>query len=70
MASFPGHPEYAVTQRGYTNLGFNEATDDMVAVASVGPCANQTDNHASISSLNFFTGRMFFLMPNQQCQST
>jgi len=25
----------------------------------------QTDNHASTSSLNFFTGRMLFLMPNQ-----
>jgi len=30
----------------------------------------QTDNHASTSSLNFFTGQMLFLMPNQQCQST
>jgi len=30
----------------------------------------QTDNHASSSSLNFFTGQMLFLMPNQQCQST
>jgi len=29
----------------------------------------QTDSHASISSLSFFTGRMLFLMPNQQCQS-
>jgi len=30
----------------------------------------QADNHASTSSLNFFTGRMLFLMPSQQCQST
>jgi len=30
----------------------------------------QTDNHTSTLSLNFFTGRMFFLTPNQQCQST
>ena len=30
----------------------------------------QTDNHASTSSPNFFTGRMPFLMPNQQYQST
>jgi len=30
----------------------------------------QTDNHTSVSSLNFFTGRMLFLMPNQQYQST
>ena len=30
----------------------------------------QTDNHASTSSPIFFTGRMLFLTPNRQCQST
>jgi len=30
----------------------------------------QTDNHASTSLLSFFTGRMPFLPPNQQRQST
>jgi len=30
----------------------------------------QTDNHASIPSLSFFTGRMPILLPNQQRQST
>ena len=30
----------------------------------------QTDNHASTSPLSFFTGRMPFLPPNQQRQST
>jgi len=30
----------------------------------------QTDNHASTSSLNFFTDWMLFLTSNQQCQST
>ena len=30
----------------------------------------QTDNHASIPPLSFFTARMPFLPPNQQCQST
>jgi len=30
----------------------------------------QTDNHASIPPLSFFTGRMPFLPPNQQRQST
>jgi len=31
----------------------------------------QTNNHASTpTSLSFFTGRMPFLPPNQQCQST
>jgi len=30
----------------------------------------QTDNHASAPTLSFFTGRMPFLPPNQQHQST
>ena len=30
----------------------------------------QTDNHASNPPLSFFTGRMPFLPPNQQCKST
>jgi len=30
----------------------------------------QTDNHASTPSLSFFTGRLPFLPPNQQRQST
>jgi len=30
----------------------------------------QTDNHASTPPLSFFTDRMPFLLPNQQCQST
>jgi len=30
----------------------------------------QTDIYASTSSLSLFTGRMLFLTPNQQCQST
>jgi len=30
----------------------------------------QTDNHTSTSPLKFFTGRMPFLPPNQQRQST
>ena len=34
-------------------------------------CApHPTDNHASTTPLKFFTGRMSFLPPNQQCQST
>jgi len=44
-------------------------------VASAGPYANnltsfRTNNHINNSSFNFSTGRMLFLMPNQQCQST
>jgi len=30
----------------------------------------QTDNHTNTSSLKFFTSRMLFLTPSQQCQST
>ena len=40
-----------------------------MAVASAGPCALQTDNHANTSSL-IFTGRMLFLTSNQQRQGT
>jgi len=44
-----------------------------VAVASAGPYASLhliPDNHANIPPLSFFTGRMPFLPPNQQLQST
>jgi len=45
-----------------------------VAVASAGTYASctslQTDNHANTPPLKFFTGRMPFLPPNQQSQST
>jgi len=56
-AFFPGKP-VGHHQKGYSNLDFNEAGDDWVAVASAGPHAKhltslQTDNHASTSSLNF-----------------
>ena len=45
-------------QKGQTNLDFNEARDDGVAVASAAPYANHLNlapdkNHASISTLNF-----------------
>jgi len=45
-----------------------------MAVTLAGPYANnhtsfQTNNHTKTSSLNF-KGWMFFLTPNQQCQST
>jgi len=61
-------------QKGKTNLDFTEARDKGVAVASAGHmqvCTLlQTDNHASTPPLKFFTGRMPFLPPNQQRQST
>ena len=61
--------------KGKTNLDFTEARDSewqwhqnsgiMQVCTSL-----QTDNHASTSPLSFFTGRMPFLPPNQQRQST
>ena len=30
----------------------------------------QTDSHTNTSSLDFFTGRMLFLTPNEHCQCT
>jgi len=64
-------------QKGKTNLDFTEARDrewqwhqlDHNFFMQV--CTSfQTGNHASTSPLSFFTGRMPFLPPNQQRQST
>ena len=61
-------------KKGKTNLDFTEARDsewqwhqldDMHVCISL-----QTDKHASTPLLTFFTGRMPFLPPNQQRQST
>jgi len=59
-------------QKGKTNLDFTEARDSEWQWHQLGRmqvCTSlQTDNHASITK--FFTGRMPFLLPNQQRQST
>jgi len=61
-------------QKGKTNLDFTGARDSERQWYQLGymqVCTSlQTDNHASTSLLKFFTGRMPFLPPNQQCQST
>jgi len=61
-------------QKDETNLDFNEARDSEWQWHQLGHmqvCISlQTDNHASTPPLNFFTGRMPFLLPNQQRQST
>ena len=61
-------------QKGKTNLDFPEARDSEWQWHQLGHtqvCTSlQTDNHASTPPLSFFTGRMPFLPPNQQCQST
>jgi len=61
-------------QKGKTNLDFTEASDSEWQWHQLGHmqvCISlQADNHASTPPLSFFTGRMPFLPPNQQCQST
>jgi len=61
-------------QKGKTNLDFTEARDSEWQCHQLGHmqvCTSlQTDNHANTSPLSFFTGRMPFLPPNQQRQST
>jgi len=61
-------------QKGKTNLDFTEARDSewqWLQLGHVQVCTSLlTDNHASTPPLSFFTGRMPFLPPNQQRQST
>jgi len=61
-------------QKGKTNLDLTEARDSEWHWHQLGHmqvCISlQTDNHASTPPLKFLTGRMPFLPPNQQCQST
>jgi len=71
---FSGITRVGRYQKGKTNLGFTEARDSEWQWHQLGyvhVCTSlQTDNHASTPPLSFFTGRMPFLLPNQQCQST
>jgi len=71
---FSGTTQVSRYQKGRTNLDFTEARDsewqwhqlDHMQVCTL----LQTDNHTSTPLLSFFAGRMPFLPPNQQCQST
>ena len=71
---FSGTTQVGRYQKGKTNLDFSEARDSEWQWHQVGHmqvCTSlQTDNHASTPPLSFFTGRMPFLPPNQQRQST
>jgi len=61
-------------QKGKTNLDFTVARDSEWQWHRLGHmqvCTSlQTDNHTSTPPLDFFTGWMPFLSPNQQRQST
>jgi len=71
---FFGTTQVSRYQKGKTNLDFTEARDSewqWLQLGHVQVCTSlQTDNHASTPPLSFFTGRMLFLPPNQQHQST
>jgi len=71
---FSGITQVSRYQKGKTNLDFTETRDSEWQWHQLGHmqvCTSlQTDNHASTSPLSFFTGRMPFLSPNQQRQST
>jgi len=67
---YPGEP----VSKGKTSLDFTEARDSewqwhQLSHMQVYTLL-QTDNHTSTPPLLFFTGRMPFLPPNQQHQST
>jgi len=61
-------------QKGKTDLDFTEARDSEWQWHQLGhmqvSTSLQTDNHANSPPLSFFTGRMPFLPPDQQRQST
>ena len=72
--SFSGTTQVSQYQKGKTNLDFTEARGSEWQWHQLGHmqvCISlQTDNHASTPPLKFFTGRMPFLPPNQQHEST
>ena len=71
---FSGTTQVSRHQKSKTNLDFTEARDSEWQWHQLGHmqvCTLlQTDNHASTRPLIFFTGRLPFLSPNQQRQST
>ena len=71
---FSGTTRVSRYQKGKPNLDFTEAGDSEWQWHQLGHmqvCISlQTDSHASTPPLKFFAGRMPFLPPNQQRQST
>jgi len=71
---FSGTTQVSRYQKGKTNLDFTEARDSEWQWHQLGHmqiCTSlQTNSHTSTPPVKFFTGRMPFLPPNQQCQST
>jgi len=73
-ALFSGTAQVGWYQKGKTNQDLTEARDSEWQWRQLGHmqvCTSlRTDDHASTSALSFFTGRMPFLPPSQQRQST
>jgi len=71
---FSGTTRVGRYQKGKTILDFTDARDSEWQWHQLGHmqvCTSlETDNHASTSPLSFFTGRMPFLPPSQQRQSS
>jgi len=71
---FSGTARVGQYQKGKTNLDFTEARDSewqWHQLGHVQVCTSLlTDNHSRTPPLSFFTGRMPFLPPSQQRQST
>ena len=71
---FSGTTRVSRYQKGRANLDFTEARDSEWQWHQLGRmqvCTSlQADNHASTPPLSFYTGRMPFLSPNKQRQST
>jgi len=71
---FSGTMRVSRYQKGKTNLDYTEARHSEWQWHQLGHmqvCTSlHTDDHTSTPLLNFFTGRMPFLQPNQRHQST
>jgi len=71
---FSGTTQVSRYQKGKTNLDFSGARDNEWQWHQLSHMQVYTllqrDNHTSTPPLLFFTGRMPFLLPNQQRQST
>ena len=74
IGPFSGTTRVSRYQKGKTDLDFTETRDSEWQWHQLGHmqvCTSlQTDNHTNTPPLSFFTGRMPFLPPNQQRQST
>jgi len=71
---FSGTTRVCRYQKGKTNLDFTGARESEWQWHQLGHMqvctSHQTDKDASTLPLKFFTGRMLFLLPNQQHQSS